>query len=264
VAMALGDANAPTGFDRAGELAEIQPLLVVPSFEPEAIDFGELGAGLGGAVELEYELETKQVYEGELFVTGWVVNPGTAEVSEVEVELSCRDRQGDELAHHLATVACPDMRGKERCAWALELGLPAGGVELEFAAHAVRDSPRVFERLSKVARFGARGEALDPEQTGLRFDLESGLVGVELPPDLSLLDAWYTLTALDDEGRVLDVRSGRAKGSLSGVAELRIAGSRRDDAVAVHELRLGGSMLAPLELAPIELPPLEPAPVELP
>ena len=236
----------------------------MPSFEPEAIDFGELGAGLGGAVELEYELETKQVYEGELFVTGWVVNPGTAEVSEVEVELSCRDRQGDELAHHLATVACPDMRGKERCAWALELGLPAGGVELEFAAHAVRDSPRVFERLSKVARFGARGEALDPEQTGLRFDLESGLVGVELPPDLSLLDAWYTLTALDDEGRVLDVRSGRAKGSLSGVAELRIAGSRRDDAVAVHELRLGGSMLAPLELAPIELPPLEPAPVELP
>ena len=179
-----------------------------------------------GQIPLAHTVHLSRLSDTAVFITGVVQADGPVE--EVGVEVHCRDASGRLLASPRAVVACPQMRASERCAWMLDVSLPAGVTELEFDAHARPDLGLVAHSLDLSSE---RGDALE-------FDRERGTIELVVGPGERAM--WATVTAYDPRDRVLGVAHTRwAKPLELGRQNARVAVPELRDQVARFELRVG-------------------------
>lgn len=231
VAIILGDSVAPPD----PPSFEFQPIHIeVPVFDPSTLAPFD-------PVALAHEVHRSRVVDGRLQATGLVRNVEARELLSVALELRFIDVAGASVGTHAASVACPRIAAHDSCAWAVDAPIPAGMVELEFAAWAQPNwIGDVFVTLELRGEFDEAGHPLASGDE-LELDLREHAVRVRVPDNVRLFDAWATLTYLDDEGRVLDVLETHWAESLFGLMVLPIELPQHQP--SRYDLRVGGTSM---------------------
>lgn len=187
----------------------VPPTIELPEFQPVAIDPAMFDAIGPTTVTLEHELHAELLERDSedvlrLHLTGRIRNPEQfLRLAHVQVDVYLLDADRQPLGVEQAVVACPQLEGREACAWVLDASVTDDVAHWLVEATGTRGRVEPYPQISELGRFDAEGQPLTDSDLRLDVDEQTLTFPNVLPSDV--LDTWAGVTALDERGQVVDV-----------------------------------------------------------